>query len=306
MSDRTEEAKQLGIYGKDLIHNPQDKSFEGYIKEETPYQIDFLDNTEIEFCKKFYYDKATKNGLQLHKSHFFLKYPLAFPELKEIIVPKLNKLFGEWFTYNDIAKNEQDLQQTADFYFWQSGIFAPHTDAIIHIPGFVPFKDVLIPLELEGCDNAPYYTFNQRWYGRGARFKYSHVDEVFTLYSDVIREKTYDQYSFFKNYESDPSKMVSKDWYDEHFGIYNYEVLKGFSIDKMLPWMPGSAIVTDSSVIHGATNYKLKGGKYKLGITLRLFKNIPEYNPSTVFSRYSQELQKFKEFNADPRSANYA
>ena len=44
-------AKQLGVYGKDLVHNPDDKSFEGFIPEEQPYQIDFLDDFEIEYCK---------------------------------------------------------------------------------------------------------------------------------------------------------------------------------------------------------------------------------------------------------------
>ena len=292
-------AKQLGVYGKDLVHNPDDKSFEGFIPEEQPYQIDFLDDFEIEYCKKFYYDRVTSEVVQLNKSHFFLVYPLNYPELREILIPKLDEQFGKWFSYSDINNDKQ--KQSSDFYFWQQGIFAPHTDSLIHIPGYVPYKDVLIPLEMEGGVDSPYYTFNQRWYGRGCHFKYKHIDNMFALYSDIMREKPYGEYKFFKNYESDPDKMISKDWYDEYFGeIYNYEMLQGFSLNKMLPWTPGRAIVTDSSMIHGATNYKIKGGKYKLGITLRLFKNIPEYKPSTVFSVFPQ-MQGFSECKADPR-----
>ena len=295
-----DKASELGVeLGKDLIHNPADKSYEGFFQEEQPYQIDFLNNDEIEFCKKFYYDRVTKEVVQLNKSHFFLVYPMKYPELQEILEPKLNKLFGEWYSYSDINNDEQ--KQSSDFFFWQQGIFAPHVDSLTHIPEYVPYKDVLLPLEMEGGVDSPYYTFNQRWYGRGTHFKYKHIDNMFALYSDILREKKYNEYEFFKYYESDPDKMVSREWYEEYFGQqYEYEMLEGFSLNKMLPWTPGTAIITDTSMIHGATNYKLKGGKYKLGITLRIFKYDKKYNPSTVFSTFPQ-MQGFSECKADPR-----
>ena len=37
-----DKASELGVeLGKDLIHNPADKSYEGFFPEEQPYQIDF-------------------------------------------------------------------------------------------------------------------------------------------------------------------------------------------------------------------------------------------------------------------------
>jgi hypothetical protein len=292
---------KLGLYGQDLIHNPADKSYEGFFQEEDVYQIlDFLSEDEVEFCKRFYYDKQMSEGVQLSKSHFFLVYPLDYPELKEILIPKLNNLFGEWYSYNKINDDEQ--KQSSDFFFWQQGIFAPHTDSIIHIANYIPYKDVLIPLEMYNNADAPYYSLNQRWYGRGCHFKYSYDDHIFSLYSDILKNKPYYEYPFFKYYEYNKSKMISKEWYDQYFDKrYPYKMLEGFSINKMVPWTPGSAIINDTSVIHGATNYKKRNGKFKLGITLRIFKYREDYNPSTVFSVLPQ-LQGFSECKYDPRS----
>jgi hypothetical protein len=294
-------AKELGIYGKDLIHNPDDKSFEGYFPEEDVYQINnFLSVDEVEYCKKFYYDRQISEGVELTRNHFFLVYPLDYPELAEIIKPKITNLFGEWYSYKQINKDTQ--KQSSDFFFWQQGIFAPHTDSIIHIPNYIPYKDILLPLEMYNDVDSPYYSLNQRWYGRGCHFKKDKDDDVVSLYSDILRTKKYYQYDFFKYYEYDPNKMISRDWYENYFtDYYPYSMLEGFSINKMIPWTSGSAIINDPSVIHGATDYNKRGGKYKLGITLRIFKYVPEYNPSEVFSVIPQ-MQGFSECKYDPRS----
>ena len=295
--------KELGIYGKDIIHNPNDKSYEGFFPEEEPKQFfNFLDSKEIEICKKIYYDHQLSKGVQLGENHFFLTYPLNYPEINEILRPKLDKLFGEWRSYSDI--NSDEIKQSSDFFFWQRGIFAPHTDSIIHINNYVPYKDVLIPLEIDKDVESPYYACHQRWYGRGTHFKYGKVDNMFAVYSDVLREKTYDNYKNFKYFEYDFDKMVSEDWYDEYFGEYEkypYSMFMGLSINKHMYWIPGSAIINDSSVIHGATNYTLKGGKFKLGITLRIYKYHPDYNPDPTYSVFPKMLG-FKECTYDPKN----
>lgn len=294
--------KDLGIYGKDIIHNPKDKSYEGFFPEEDPYQIsNFLDEKEIEICKKFYYDHQLKDGVQLGQNHFFLTYPLNYPELDEILRPKLNDLFGEWYSYSEI--NSDEVKQSSDFFFWQKGVFAPHVDSIIHIKNYIPYKDVLIPLEIDKDVESPYYSCHQRWYGRGTHFKYGKVDDMFAVYSNVLREKTYNNYEYFKYFEFDFDKMVNEDWYNEYFGEpekYPFSIFTGLSINKHLNWIPGAAIINDSSVIHGATNYTLKGGDFKLGITLRIFKYNENYNPDPTYSAYPK-LLGFKECTYDPR-----
>lgn len=293
-------ANEFGLENKDIIHNIDDKSIEGYFKEEESYQIDnFITVDEVEFLKKFYYDRQTTEVGTLADRHFLLIYPLNYPEVSAILKPKITSLFGEWYSYKNI--NDDKQKQSSDFFFLWKNIFAPHVDSIIHIPGYIPYKDVIIPLEMHNDVDAPYYTFHQRWYGRGTHFKKDKLDNMYTLYSDIIRENKYYDYPFFKNYEYNPDKMVSYEWYEEWFSdYYPYSMLEGFSLDKMFPWTPGSAIVTDSTQIHGATNYHNKGGKYKLGITLRIFKHVPEYDPSPIFSTLPQ-LQGFSECKYDAR-----
>lgn len=283
----TNRSLELGIYGKDIIHNPNDKSYEGYFPEEEPYQItNFLDEDELKVCRDIYYNNFDSAGVKLYTRHFFITYPLDIPEVGEILKPKLNSLFGEWYSYRNI--NSDEFKQSSDFYFFQKTVFAPHTDSIIHIPDYVPYKDVLIPLEIDNDVKSPYYSLNQRWYGRGTHFKQGMIDDVFGMYSNTFREHSYDYYGV-KYVEKDPSKMIDKYWYDEYFNEisgYPISIFEGFSIRKHFLWTPASAIVSDTNIIHGATNYNVKGGKYKLGITLRIFKKVPGYNPNTLFSRY--------------------
>lgn len=294
-------SKELGLYGKDIIHNPKDKSFEGFFPEEQPKQLlNFLDQKEIQICKDLYYRLQKEKGVQLGENHFFLTYPLQYPEINEILKPKLDNIFGEWYNYNDI--NNDEIKQSSDFFFWQKGIFAPHTDSIIHVKNYIPYKDVLIPLEIDNDVESPYYSCHQRWYGRGTHFKYGKIDDIFGVYSNTLREKTYNQYSHFKYFESDFDKMVDEEWYDEYFGDPKYplSIFTGLSINKQFYWIPGSVIINDPSVIHGATNYNLKGGKFKLGITLRIFKYNKDYNPDPTYSIYPK-LLGFKECTYDPR-----
>lgn len=290
----TSRSLELGIYGQDIIHNPDDLSYEGFFSEEEPYQIEnFLTDDELKVCRDLYYEKQ-EDVVKLYTQHFFITYPLDFPEIGEIIKPKLDKMFGEWYSYKDI--NNDEFKQSSDFYFFQKNVFAPHTDSIIHIPGYVPYKDVLIPLEIDKDVASPYYSLNQRWYGRGTHFKQGMIDDVFGMYSNTFREHSYKTYGV-KYVETDPNKMISKDWYNEYFGEisgYPFSIFNGLSIREHFPWTPASAIISDTNIIHGATNYNVKGGNFKLGITLRIFKHVPDYNPSTVFSCYPPK-QGFKE-----------
>jgi hypothetical protein len=58
------------------------------------------------------------------------------------------------------------------------------------------------------------------------------------------------------------------------------------SVEKNIP---GSAIIKDSSVVHGPSNYNLKGATRKLNISIRMFKEVPDWDPNTLFSEINFE-----------------
>ena len=58
--------------------------------------------------------------------------------------------------------------------------------------------------------------------------------------------------------------------------------------------IPGNAIIKDSSIIHGPSNYHLKGSGKKLNISIRLFKEVEDWNPDTTFSVRSFEESRNK------------
>lgn len=281
-------AKELGLENKDIIHNPDDKSYKGFFPETNPTQIlSFLSPDECEYIIKFFHTNLKNIGVTIKDILYFIHLPYSYPEIKEILKPKIDQMFPETFRYNEI--NSDSIKQSSDFILHQYGIFPPHTDSIIHIKNFVPYKDLLIPLDIDKDkqENA-FYTCNQRYYGRATSFRYGKKDSMVALYSNTVRFQSYQEYGVE---EIDYKNPMVVDFYENYLKNEDFpsSCWSGLSVNGIYDWIPGSCINFDPSIIHGPTNYKLKGVNWKTGITIRLFKNVVDYNPDTTFSRFSSK-----------------
>lgn len=265
--------EELGLIGKDIIHNPKDKSYKDFFKESPTTQIDFLTEREVQEIKKQFW----KHKEKMNESFSFVFDPLKIPEIKEIIKPKLDLLFPDYVRYVDYSVDEK--LATSDFIMHQKHIIPPHTDSIIHVTNLVPYKDIIIPLEMEG-KYAPLYTCLQRFYGRATSFRKGKMDNIVALYSNNCRIQSYKDYGVENIQEEMDWEFWEKWLKNDRFPASCWE---GFSPEGFFDWIPGSAIILDPSAIHGPTNY---GDGWKLGLTIRIHKFEESYKPDTLFSRY--------------------
>ncbi len=274
------------LLSTDLIHVLGNENYEGYLDEEKSTQIDnFLDDHELCILKKFYFDNFKKYGNIINKVYCQISNPMTFEVVRNILEPKIRKLFGsDLIFYFSVSS---DNIQVGDHYYLMTNAYTPHTDSITHIPGFVPYKDIVIPIALDKDAEVGYYTCSQRYYGRATHFKYGWKTAYFANYANIIKNQKYKDYGV--KYCVDGG--LSEDWYHQNIvgsGL-PLSVFSGLSLENEFAWLPGTAIIHDQSVIHGPTNFKLKGVSWKLGITLHTLIKKDEYlrNESSLFSRYT-------------------
>ena len=269
------------------FNNPNETLWDGIFPEEDVYQIEkFFDNTEVKFLVDWYYKNINNQGWHIQGGN--LNYIENFKEVSEILLPKIQKHFGEFRLYNQIHNDEHP--HSADFFIEQTKIFAPHTDAITHIPKWLTQKDIVIPLWIENDAEVYTYNFNQRCYRRSTHFRKGSKDTGLNVYSNALRE-TYD----IEGIKYLNGNKIDYDFVENHIGDrFSPTYFEGMTVHSIEKNIPGNAIIKDTALIHGPSNYHLKGASKKLNISIRMFKKIEDWNPDTTFSTRGFEQSKNK------------
>jgi len=269
------------------FNNPNETLWDGIFPEEDVYQIEkFFDNTEVKFLVDWYYKNINNQGWHIQGGD--LNYIENFKEVSEILLPKIQKHFGEFRLYNHIHNDEHP--HSADFFIEQTKIFAPHTDAITHIPKWLTQKDIVIPLWIENDAEVYTYNFNQRCYRRSTHFRKGSKDTGLNVYSNALRE-TYD----IEGIKYLNGNEIDYDFVENHIGDrFSPTYFEGMTVHSIEKNIPGNAIIKDTALIHGPSNYHLKGASKKLNISIRMFKKVEDWNPNTTFSTRSFEQSKNK------------
>jgi len=269
------------------FNNPNETLWDGIFPEEDVYQIEkFFDNIEVKFLVDWYYKNINNQGWHIQGGN--LNYIENFKEVSEILLPKIQKHFGEFRLYNQIHNDEHP--HSADFFIEQTKIFAPHTDAITHIPKWLTQKDIVIPLWIENDAEVYTYNFNQRCYRRSTHFRKGSKDTGLNVYSNALR-KTYD----IEGIKYLNGNEIDYDFVENHIGDrFSPTYFEGMTVHSIEKNIPGNAIIKDTALIHGPSNYHLKGASKKLNISIRMFKKIDDWNPDTTFSIRSFEQSKNK------------
>ena len=274
----------------DIIHDPDTKLFED--QKEESYTVDeFINDRECNQLRTYFKENFDKIGYNINNHVLHITYPMLIPEISDIVRHKVLEHFGDdVIFYSDVAQS--DPISVGDQFFKSIKPYGLHTDAVTHLTGYRPFKDIIIPVELDSIPVSEYVTFNQRYRGRATHFMRGRDIGSFANYANVIRHQSYKDYGVENCEHNEKDQQILKDIMPAHIPMSIYE---GLSIEKILPWRPKCAIIHDASVLHAPADYRKHGCEYKIGLTLHLMKRDAKYNNRlegyyTPFSRYTKPL----------------
>ena len=273
----------------DVIHDPNTKMFK--CQYEDSYVVeDFINGVECGSLDLWFRDNYPSIGYDINDHVYHITFPMLYEVVSDIVRPKIYDHFGnDVIFYSDVSK---DPMSVGDQFFKSKRPYGLHTDAVTHLEGYRPYKDIIIPIALEGIHESQYVTFNQRYRGRATHFMKGRIKGSFANYANVIRHQDYEEYGVERIDRSGRDHDVLQKIMPDHIPISVYE---GLTIEKILPWRPRCAIVHDTSVLHAPADYRAQGCKVKVGLTLHLMKRDPHYNNRlegyyTPFSRYTKPL----------------
>ena len=282
-----EELKQM-----DVIHDPNPSLFSD--QNDKSYVLnDFINDSERDKLSLFFSKNFDKIGLNINDHVLHITYPMLIKEIDEIIRPKIYEHFGDdVIFYSDVAVD--DPMSVGDQFFKSVKPYGLHTDSVTHINGYRPYKDIIIPIDLDKIEKTHYITFNQRYRGRATHFMKGRDIGSFANYANVVRHQDYKDYGVENiDYNSKDTEILGKIM-PKHIPMSIYD---GLSIENIFEWKPKNAIVHDASFLHAPTDFREQGADYKTGLTLHLMKADSSYNNRlegyyTPFSRYTKPLIK--------------
>jgi len=275
----------------DVIHDPNTKMFQDQ-NDESYLVEDFITGVECATLQLWFRDNFPKIGYEINQHVMHITFPMLHKVVSDIVRPKVLEHFGDDVVfYSDVSK---DPISVGDQFFKSVRPYGLHTDAVTHLNGYRPYKDIIIPIQLDGIPESHYVTFNQRYRGRATHFMFGRNIGSFANYANVVRHQTYEDYGVEHIDHNAKDHKILEKIMPEHIPM---SVYRGLSIEKILPWKPKCAIVHDASVLHAPADYRKQGCAFKIGLTLHLMKRDPDYNNRlegyyTPFSRYTKPLIK--------------
>ena len=275
----------------DVIHDPATKLFRD--QNDPSYVVpNFISGVECGSLQLWFRENFPKIGYEINQHVLHITFPMLIKAISDIVRPKVYEHFGDDVVfYSDVSK---DPISVGDQFFKSVKPYGLHTDAVTHLNGYRPYKDIIIPIELDSITETKYVTFNQRYRGRATHFMRGRDIGSFANYANVIRHQTYEEYGVEGIDHSAKDHSRLQELMPSHIPMSIYE---GLTIEKVLPWKPGCAIIHDASVLHAPADYRTQGCDYKIGLTLHLLKHDKDYNNKlegyyTPFSRYTKPLIK--------------
>ncbi len=148
-------------------------------------------------------------------------------------------------------------------YVWGSNIFRVEKPHIAHNDDYTEknypiYKTIVLPLEISKPTN--FVTFDQAYLDGPVKLfrgydpvPESYYNKSLTDYSDII------------NYTDKPFDKEIHEKYLSHIPI---AALHGLTVEKVVPWTPGNAIIFDMGRIHSASNFVAEGISHKVGYSI--------------------------------------
>lgn len=215
----------------------------------TRYLVDAVSSSMIEYCLDYF------NG-----SEKILKYGLesAGPQVINYSPDRNEK--QEWFT--PVQELVWDILGS-NCYVWGSNIFRVEKPHILHNDDYEEkiypiYKTLVLPLEVSKPTN--FVTFDQAYLDGPVKL-FKGYDPVPNSYYN----KSLTDYSNIINYTDKP---FDKETHEKYLSHIPYEALHGLTVEKVIPWVPGNAIIFDMGRIHSASNFVAEGISHKIGFSI--------------------------------------
>jgi hypothetical protein len=214
---------------------------------QNPYEIKNILNTdEINTLINIF--KNHPDTDKIHKN----TGPITLSLKEYIDHPLVMKIF------NLVEKSIGPFDITSVFFFQTTYPHIIHNDDSFELPDTV-YKAITVPLKLTGyTDTYPKVCFFDQFYFHGPAKFFKGSSNIPTYYNKQIY-----------NYK-DVTGIVDSLFVDNnnYFTHLNSKWLEGLSLHSVLDWIPGNALVFDSTRLHCASDFRTLGIKSKLGISI--------------------------------------
>ena len=212
----------------DIIHDPNTKFFKDQYEES--YVVEnFINDQERHTLSLFWKENFDKIGYNINGHVLHITFPMLIPTISEIVRPKIYEHFGnDVIFYSDVAQD--DPMSVGDQFFKSVKPYGLHTDAVTHLNGYRPYKDIIIPIDLDNLQETDYITFNQRYRGRATHFMRGRDIGSFANYANVIRHQSYEEYGVEKIDYSKKDHEILQRIMPGHIPMSIYE---GLTIEKI-------------------------------------------------------------------------
>jgi hypothetical protein len=157
-----------------------------------------------------------------------------------------------------IKKEIGNIEITAAFFFQTTFPHIIHNDDSFELPDNV-YKAITLPLSIEEFTGVyPKLCFFDQFYFHGPSKFFNGDDSIPTYYNKQV----YDY--------QDVSGLVDVPFADNnnYFTHLKPQWLEGLSLYSALDWIPGNALVFDSTRLHCASDFRTLGIRSKLGISI--------------------------------------
>lgn len=213
-----------------------------------PYSIEnFLDQNQINYLIKIFDDNQDK--LIRKKTG-----PVALP---------LKQFFSDPVIHIVLKKIEQfigSFEINYAFFFKTSTPHIIHNDDSFDLPSNIN-KAIVLPLKLYGDFlDYPKLCFFEQFYFHGPAKFFLNESDLPTHYNRQV----YD----YSDVDGTTTKPFDEDLYELYFTHLKKTWLTGLSFQSCLPWVPGSAIVFDSTRLHCASDFRKNKVDAKLAISI--------------------------------------
>lgn len=204
----------------------------------------FLTDAEIQHLINLF--KSSKNKIYKNTG------PITLDIKKQLPDPIIKNIF------KNLSNHIKEYEIISAFFFKTDFPHIIHNDDTFDLTDDV-YKGITLPLELENFNGVyPKLCFFNQFYFHGPAKFFNGDEDISTYYNKQIY-----------NYEQ-VDGTVNHSFIDEfnYFTHLKSQWLEGLSLNSVIDWIPGDAIIFDSVRLHCASDFRKLGIKSKLAISI--------------------------------------
>jgi hypothetical protein len=212
-----------------------------------PYEVkNLLSSAEINSLIEMFNNRSSDNKIYKNTG------PVTLDLAPYFYHPIIKKIFSL------IEENIGPFEITSSFFFQTDFPHIIHNDDSFELPDNV-YKAITIPLHLEGnIKKYPKLCFFNQFYFHGPAKFFNGDCDIPTYYNKQIYQ--------YQDVDGIDDNVFTDN--NKYFTHLKSQWLQGLSLHSTLDWIPGNALVFDSTRLHCASDFRNLGIRSKLGISI--------------------------------------